>query len=45
MASKSPRELVKEVYPYKKWWVKVDRMTDAQVYALLVRFRNEGKLA
>jgi len=38
------REKVKEVYPYLKWWKKVDRMTDAQIIALFFRFKREGKL-
>jgi hypothetical protein len=38
------REAVKTVYPYKKWWRKVDAMTDAQIIALFFRFKREGKL-
>lgn len=38
------REEVKKVFPYKRWWVKVDKMSDAQVIALFFRFKREGKL-
>ena len=38
------RELLKQVYPYKTWWAKVDKMTDAQVTALFLKFRSQGKV-
>ena len=38
------REAVKKVYPYKRWWKKVDAMTDQQVIALFYRFKRENKL-
>jgi hypothetical protein len=42
--STSTRELVKQAYPYKSWYIKVDKMTDAQIYALFLRLRREGKI-
>ena len=38
------KELVKQAYPYRKWWDKVDKMTDSQIYVLLIRLRNQGKI-
>jgi len=38
------REAVKKVYPYKRWWAKVDKMTDSQIIALYLRWRGEGKV-
>lgn len=44
MAYKSERERVKEAYPYKSWWIKVNAMTEAQIHALFIKFRREGKI-
>lgn len=41
----SERELLKQAYPYKTWWVKVDKMSDAQVHATLMRLKSKGKVA
>jgi hypothetical protein len=38
------RELVKQAYPSKKWGLKVDKMSDVQVFAILTRLRNQGKI-
>lgn len=40
----SQRELLKSVYPTRKWAEKVDKMTDGQVSAIVIKMRNEGKL-
>lgn len=44
MGNQKEREKVKEAYPYKAWWDKVNKMTDGQVYALFLRLRREGKI-
>lgn len=38
------RELVKSAYKNKKWAAKVDKMTDAQVFALFIKFRRDKKI-
>lgn len=38
------REAVKQVYPYKTWYERVNKMTEAQVVALYMRFKAQGKL-
>jgi hypothetical protein len=38
------RELVKQAYRSKKWAEKVDKMTDAQVFVLFVKFKNDKKI-
>lgn len=40
----STREAVKSVYPYPRWMAKVDKMSEAQVWALYLRFKKESKL-
>jgi len=40
----SQRELVKSVYPSKTWAAKVDKMSDAQVHAVFLKFKQTGKL-
>jgi hypothetical protein len=45
MASMSERELLKQVYPYPRWWAKVDKMSDAQVHATFIRMKQERKVA
>jgi hypothetical protein len=41
----SQRELLKSVYPTsKKWASRVDKMSDGQVSAILIKMRNEGKV-
>lgn len=44
MAYKSERERVKEAYPYRSWWIKVDAMSEEQIHALFVKFRQKGKI-
>jgi len=39
--SMSERELLKQIFPYKKWWAKVDKMTDAQVHATYLRLKRK----
>ena len=39
------REEIKKVYPNSKtWYAKVDKMSPAQVTAIYIRFKAEGKL-
>jgi len=42
MSYKTTRELIKEAYPYKRWWAKVDKMTAEQVIATFLRLRKKG---
>ncbi len=35
---------VKSVYPNKKWAKKVDKMTDRQLFAIVMYFRKKGLL-
>lgn len=45
MGSNVEREKIKSVYPKsEKWAKKVDKMTDSQVVAILMRFKLDGKL-
>jgi len=38
------REKIKAVYPTAVWALKVDKMDDAQVFAIYKRLQNEGKI-
>jgi len=38
------REAIKSVFPYKKWYQRVAKMTDSQVLATFYRLKREGKL-
>ena len=38
------RNQVKAVYPYPKWYRKVDAMTDQQVFATYQRLVKSGKI-
>jgi hypothetical protein len=38
------REQVKLAYPNKLWALKVDKMSDAQVIAIYMRLRAQGKI-
>ena len=38
------KEQVKQAYPYKTWWIKVDKMSDAQIYATYLRLKAQNKL-
>lgn len=38
------REKVKAVYPNQVWALKVDKMDDAQVFAIYSKFLKEGKI-
>jgi hypothetical protein len=47
MASVDPRKArgdLKSVYPGDQWSKKVDKMTDAQVIAVYLRFKEQEKL-
>lgn len=44
MNSQNVRELVKKAYPGKKWYDKIDQMTDGQVFAILMNLRRRGKI-
>lgn len=50
MATPSPRQQLKAAFKYKQpyknreWWDKVDKMTDRQVIAILIRLRLAGKI-
>lgn len=38
------REEIKKVYPSQSWRDKVDKMSPAQVAAIYIRFKSQGKL-
>lgn len=39
------RELIKKAYPHSKTWpLTVDKMSERQVVAILLRFKREGKI-
>jgi len=43
MASPAERQLLKSAYPASKTWAqKVDKMSDAQVIAVLMRLKSKG---
>jgi hypothetical protein len=44
MAVKQEREMLKKAYPNKKWAEKVDKMTSAQVAAMILRLKQQNKL-
>lgn len=44
MASAAERKLLKDAYPSKKWAAKVDKMSDSQVIAVLMRLKSQGKI-
>ena len=44
MASVNKREELKKVYPGQKWAEKVKNMTDAQVTAVYLRLKSQGKV-
>ena len=44
MASNQEREALKKAYPSKRWAEKVDRMSEAQITAIYIRLRAQGKL-
>lgn len=44
MAIHDDRRLVISAYPGPKWAAKVNKMTDLQIFAILIRLRNAGKI-
>lgn len=44
MTDRYLRELVKQAYPTKSWGLKVDKMSDTQVYAIFTRLKRQGKI-
>lgn len=44
MTTLQMRNLVKAVFPSKKWRSKVDTMTDPQVFAIFCKFKNDGRI-
>lgn len=44
MASNQDRETLKKAYPSRKWAQKVDKMSDSQVVAVLMRLRAQNKI-
>lgn len=44
MAAKQDRELLKKVYPSKKWAEKVDKMTPSQISSHLSALKNQQKI-
>jgi hypothetical protein len=44
VASASKREQLKTAYSGKKWAEKVNKMTDAQVTAVYLRLKAQGKI-
>lgn len=44
MGIQQDREKLKMVYPSDRWIKKVDKMSDLQVVAILMRLKSQGKL-
>lgn len=44
MGNNQDRDQLKRAYPSKKWADKVDKMSDSQVVAVILRLRQQGKL-
>ncbi len=44
MTSVNEREEVKKVYPSESWASRVDNMSEAQITALYLKFKAQGKL-
>lgn len=44
MANDKEREALKGVYRSKKWWLKVNKMTDDQVLAIFKRLKQQEKV-
>jgi hypothetical protein len=44
MAAQDERERLKALYKSKKWWDKVDKMTDSQAIAVFKRLRQQQKV-
>lgn len=44
MATQAEREAVKKIGRSDSWKAKVDKMSDAQVTAIYIRLKAEGKL-
>lgn len=38
------RAALKGAYHSKQWWAKVDKMSEAQLFAIFMRFKNEKKI-
>jgi hypothetical protein len=45
MATQSTRNLLASVYKSKAWQQRVNNMTDAQVAAIYLRLRKQGKVS
>lgn len=44
MTIEMQREALKGVYHSRKWWLKVRKMTDAQVAAIFARLKQQAKV-
>lgn len=44
MGTRAEREQLKKQYPSKTWAAKLDKMSDSQVIAILLRLKLQGKL-
>lgn len=44
MTTLQMRNLVKAVFPTKKWASKVDAMQDPQVFAIFCKLKNKGRI-
>jgi len=44
MGAEMERQAIKKVYPTDKWSAKVDKMSDAQVVAIYLRFKSQKRL-
>lgn len=44
MGNNNEREQLKKAYPSRRWWAKVDKMSDSQVVAVYMRLRLQGKV-
>ncbi len=44
VATRIERELLKTAYPHKEWAKKVDKMSDSQVIAVVIRLKSQNKL-
>lgn len=44
MGTQAEREAVKKIGKSASWTAKVDKMTDAQITAIYIRLKSQGKL-
>lgn len=44
MGNNADRDQLKRAYPSPRWASKVDKMSDSQVVAVMLRLKQQGKL-